>query len=333
MKRLTLSILFLLISTIIATAASRFAVCATTCTWDNSSTAMWSTTSGGAPGASAPGATDTAIFDNATCVGGTTCTITPNANLDISSIILGTCTASTTGCILDFSVNNNNVVTEHVGSENVQITGTGVRTFRMGNGTWTMNGAPSGTVFDAGITTNLTFSANSSNIVVNAINTGSTVSFHGGGLTYHNVTINANPNAGPGRFVFTGVNTFNSLVINGKNIIQFPLGTTTTITTLAINGTNTGLANINSGTTGSAATLSVAANPVVGTWVNLDSIACTGGATFTFTNSFPNTSGGCTISNPSAGTTSACILGGWLLWRDMPGNLNDNFPAWLEKAG
>ncbi len=32
------------------------------------------------------------------------------------------------------------------------------------------------------------------------------------------------------------------------------------------------------------------------------------------------------------GGGGGCILGGWLLWRDLPQHLNDNFPAWLEKT-
>jgi hypothetical protein len=31
-------------------------------------------------------------------------------------------------------------------------------------------------------------------------------------------------------------------------------------------------------------------------------------------------------------TSGGCILGGWLLWRDFHQDLNDNFPAWLDKA-
>ena len=40
---------------------------------------------------------------------------------------------------------------------------------------------------------------------------------------------------------------------------------------------------------------------------------------------------GITITGPGSGG-GACILGGWLLWRDMPEHLNDDFPAWLGKT-
>src|SRR6185312_14968270 len=92
-----------------AEAANRFAVCSTTCTWDNTSTAMWSTTSGGATGASAPTASDAVIIDAATCVGGTTCTITTFAGtISVQNITWGACTASTTGCIVKADTNNTN---------------------------------------------------------------------------------------------------------------------------------------------------------------------------------------------------------------------------------
>src|SRR5262245_672467 len=112
-----------------ALAANRFAVCTTTCTWDGASTAMWSTTSGGGTGASVPGSGDAVILDAATCVGGTTCTITVNTNPTIQSLTMGACTASTTGCILDFSVNNNSPTLSVVPS--LSVTGTGTRNLKM----------------------------------------------------------------------------------------------------------------------------------------------------------------------------------------------------------
>jgi len=56
-----------------------------------------------------PVSADNVTLDAATCVGGTTCTITVNTNFNITALTMGACTASTTGCILDFSINNNNV--------------------------------------------------------------------------------------------------------------------------------------------------------------------------------------------------------------------------------
>jgi hypothetical protein len=119
-----------------AQAANRFAVCTVTCTWDGSSTAMWSTSTGGATGASVPGSSDTAIFDGATCVGGVTCTITTNTNPSITSITFSACTASTAGCILDFSANNNFATL----SGGITSTGSGTRTLKCGTNTWIFTG-------------------------------------------------------------------------------------------------------------------------------------------------------------------------------------------------
>ncbi len=68
-------------------------------------------------------------------------------------------------------------------------------------------------------------------------------------------------------------------------------------------------------------------------WIGIKFIDFTGsGSTPVANNSF-NYGGNTnvTINGPITGG-GACIIGGWLLWRDMPEHLNDNFPAWLEKS-
>src|SRR5258708_7897020 len=200
MRRLALALFFLCLATTVANAANRFAVCTTTCTWDGSSTAMWSTSTGGATGASVPGAADAVIFDAATCVGGTTCTTTVNTNFTILSLTMGACTATTTGCILDFSVNNNNVAL----TAGFNISGTGTRTLKLGSSTVTLS--TSSGVWTATITTNLTFTPGTSNIVYAAgvinVNRG----FSTGALTYATVTLGANTGSGLINFSDAGVN-------------------------------------------------------------------------------------------------------------------------------
>src|SRR6266576_3994950 len=129
--KLILAAIFLLLSLCSADAANRFAVCTTTCTWDGASTAMWSTTSGGATGASVPGSADAVVIDNASCIGGTTCTITVNTNFNVLSLSITGCNASTTGCILDFSVNNNTVTIQ----TGFSITGTTNGSMKLGSAT------------------------------------------------------------------------------------------------------------------------------------------------------------------------------------------------------
>lgn len=304
-----------------AGAANRFAVCTTTCTWDNSSTAMWSTSSGGAAGASAPGVADTAVLDASTCVGGTTCAITVNANLTVASITMGACTASTTGCVLDFSVNNNNVsIVSFI------ISGTGTRTLRLGSGTFTFTTNASYAV-DMSTTTNLTFSAGTSKVVINTTNSSdiTVVTFHGGpSTTWYDVTVNSNANYG--QLLWLGTSSYHNVTIHGPNWISYVGAGIHAINTLTVTGTISGLANIYY-----AQWQIVNNGGMTYTW--LRGAECTGGGPFAFTNSLNGGSDPlCNITPPTVGTTSACILGGWLLWRDMPEHINDNFPAWLDKA-
>ncbi len=327
MKLLFLSLLILALFTISAEAANRFAVCTTTCTWDGASTAMWSTTTGGATGASVPGAADDTIFDGATCVGGTTCTITVNTNPTINSITMGNCTASTTGCILDFSAHNNNINMIFF-----QASGSGVRTLKMGNGTWTITG--SGTWWNIATATNFTFNANSSNLVFQ-INANASATFTSvSGPVYNIVTINANTSsATAGTFIFAQ----NSITIGTLNIlppviVQFPSSPNGLTITNAINWAGTPTKSIRlESNGGNQGIINLASGSVI-TYANLFNMSNTGVA-MTATNSFNNgrVGTGFTVTGPSGGG-GACILGGWLLWRDLPNHINDNYPAWLDKA-
>lgn len=328
MKRLSVAIFLLLASFVTAEAAARFAVCTTACTWNNVSTAMWSTTSGGATGASPPVAGDGVTLDGATCVGGTTCTITVAADLAMSVLVMGACTAATTGCILDFSINNNNITFNASGQANaLNISGTGTRTLKMGNGTWTFASASGTTVINAGTTTNLTFAANSSSIVTNMTNSVSAAGLDGSTLTFNNITMNANSNKGS----FTvNAGAISTLTVNGFNRLIFGQASLS-IGTWTMTGTGTNPVSV-TGCCENGNTIVTMTNISTSTWVGMRGISCAGtGAASPFNNSLNEGTNGCTVSAPNAGT-SACILGGWLLWRDMPEHINDNFPAWLEKA-
>lgn len=287
-------------------AASRFAVCAVTCTWDGSSTTMWSASSGGVTGASVPGSSDTVTLDAATCVGGVTCTVTVNTTVTVQQIVFGACTASTTGCILDFSANNNNVtLTADPGFNG---SGTGVRNLKMGNGLWTMTGGAGGTPWQMGTTTNLTFAANSSTLLFSGTSS-STKNGTFGGLTYNIVQIGANTSYGS--FNIGGANTFGTLTITAPNVVTFPFNTTQTVTN-AINwvGTSSAQISVASNSSATAATISTASGAPTMTWTALRFLTFSGGATFTATNSF-NLGGttGITITAPSTGGGGK-IIGG-----------------------
>ncbi len=207
----------------------------------------------------------------------------------------------------------------------MSISGTGVRTLRMGNGTWTFGNA-NGTVITAGTVNNLTLTAGTSTIVMNNTNSTSTVTFNSGtGLTWGKLTVNGNSLQGILNIV-GGATTFSNVVFNAPNYIDYAGAGTHTITTLTAIGTSTNIISFN------FPQWSMASGAVSAGYNWIRGGVCGGGASFVFASSFnAGQNAGCTVTAPSAGG-GACILGGWLLWRDMPGHLNDNYPAWLEKA-
>jgi hypothetical protein len=299
-----------------AQAANRFAVCTTTCTWDSTSTAMWCATDTGCTGATAPGSGDAVIFNTNTCVGGTTCTVTVDATINgatFQSITAGTCTASTTGCILDFSVNNPSITLSGTG---MNLSGSGTRKYLLGSGTFTFTTTTAGALFDIGTVTNLdgasTFTAP---IVYNATTAGER-QFNGGGRTFGSFTVNANTSRGGVR-IFSA-NTFSSISIDdGSSYIMFPASATNTITGsggLILTGTSSNqmlvLPNTpNSGT----ATISLSSGTSTPTWAAFMGITTTGAGTMTATDSFNlgrNTlDSGDTITIPSGGGGGR-IIGG-----------------------
>ena len=312
-----------------AEAANRFLTCSVTCTITASDTTIWGTTTGGT-GASVPGSSDAVILDGATCVGGVTCTATMGAgyNPTWQSITMGACTASTTGCIFDWSVNNNSVtLTSNAAFSG---TGTGTRTLKMGSGTWTLNSTANSNLWNMTATTNLTLNAGSSTVLINGVSASNPRTFIGGGLTYSTLQITA---TGSGFVHITGANTFSNLTATAPVALQLAApATTQTVTTLALNGTSANQVYLFTDTPDSVATLSVASNAPTMTWVGLRDITGTGGATFAATNSFDlghNT--GITITVPSTTGGGGRIIGGWLLPRYLYPT-NDNDLMWLEKA-
>lgn len=303
MKGLILRVAFLLFALLWvahANAAARFGVCTTTCTWDNASTAMWSATSGGATGASAPSSADDVTFDVATCVGGTTCTITVNANLAVASITAGACTASTTGCILDFSVNNNNV-----SASLISFSGAGTRNIKCGSGTFTIS-STSGNVFDNNTTTGETLTCSSATFTFTAT-TASRRTFLGGGKSYGPFIVSAN--ASLGSIGIFGSNTFSSWSLSAGASLRITAGSTQTVTTApTIVGTSSAPILITSDDV-SVVTISIASGTFNCAWCGFWNVTGSGGATFTATNSqnYGNNSG-ITITGPTAGGGSApCI--------------------------
>lgn len=284
----------------LAEAANRFAVCTTTCTWDGSNLTMWSAASGGATGASVPGAADAVILDAATCVGGTTCTITVNTNPTVLSITIGACTASTTGCILDFSVNNNSPTVS-----GFSITGAGTRNLKCGSGTFTMTGA--GTPWDAGTTTGLTFNCASAtlNFATNAAFAGQT-SFNAGSQSYGTVIFNGT-NANGNAFNFNNAATIATLNITAPALVVFSSAITVTN---AVNWAGSSSALIQLMTPPNFGTINVTLSAAggVASWATIRGLVFVTNS-LTATNSY-NVGGvtNATITSPSFG--SGRIIGG-----------------------
>lgn len=137
--------------------ASRFWVGGTG-TWDASDTSHWAATTGGASGASVPGAADTVTLDGSS--GGGTVTMGAAYNPTVVSITMGAFTGT-----LDLSVNNNTPTMTTFSN-----TGTATRTLRMGSGTWTLTGSGT-TIWSCSDLSNLTLTQTG---VVNANYSGST---------------------------------------------------------------------------------------------------------------------------------------------------------------
>lgn len=295
----------------LAEAAARFAVCTTTCTWDGSSTAMWSASTGGATGASVPGSGDTVTLDANTCVGGTTCTITMAAatNPTITSITLGACTASTTGCVLAFGSNN---VTFSASAANnaFSLTGTGTRNVS-GTGTFTFT---NGSIYDLTTNTNGTFAFSSATLVFNgASSTGNNApSFLPGGQAYGTVTVNSRSTSTSGQAMnlnaMTGT-TITTLNINGP--VQVGMSGNFTATNLNISGSGlTGMAGVvASATAGTQITITCTAAAITYAVFRNIKPTCAANATNSIDlggNDF--TTGGGSITAPSAG--GGRIIGG-----------------------
>jgi hypothetical protein len=297
-----------------AEAAARFAVCTVTCTWDSTSTAMWCATDTGCTGASAPAAADTVTFNANTCVGGVTCTITVAATINgsntIASITMGACTASTTGCILDFSVNNPSVTL----TSGFSVTGTGTRALLLGTGTFTTTATAGNISFDCTTSTNMTLTSGSESWVIPAPSSaGGGMTFAGGGncgnaTGYGNLTINSRTNGV--QFAIAGANKFASVTINGPVTVNFAAAVTTTITgALTITGTSTGLVSLYTvANSSSVATVSVGSASIA--WAAIRAITFSGTAvnpTSSFDLGAVNLNGG-SFSAPT--TSGGGIIGG-----------------------
>ena len=163
--------------------------------WDGSNTAIWSTTSGGATGASVPVAGDDVIMD-ALSGGGT---VTLGYSPTVTSITMGAFTGT-------FSVSTFSPI-----MNTFNCSGTGTRTLNMGSGTWILVGSGT-TIWTTATTTNLTLNPETSTINCTYSGGTGTRTFITGSASVNNLSISAGtdtwafsttPNVG-GNLNFTG---------------------------------------------------------------------------------------------------------------------------------
>lgn len=289
----------------LAQAANRFLTCSTTCTITAADTSIWGSTSGGT-GASVPGSGDAVIMDAATCVGGTTCTATFGSgyNPTWQSVTWGACTASTTGCIIDASVNNNSITLSGGAGVLFSGTGSGTRKWLAGTGTYNLTSNTVNGCFSMATTTNdqgSVFSGATWNCTVTSTNLWT---WAGGGFSFGPTTINGNSSGG--NVAFSGANTFSTLTLNGPNWVAFPQATTTTITgALTATGTSSTPVILTSSNIDTVTTVSLGAASTA-TWAALRVLTTSGAAGLTATNCL--TLGRVTLAN--GGSCTAPSTGG-----------------------
>lgn len=192
-------------------------------------------------------------------------------------IVLGS-TRTFTVTAGSFETNNNNLTTGLFNSSN-----TNTRSLTFGTSTVTLTGT--GTVWNLGTTTGLTFSAASSTIIIQD-SSSSSKTFQTGGVPVNYGTITVMP-GGSGQVIFTQSNglTINTFNCTGLKNLSFTAGRTYSITNWNVNGYSGAPVSIVSSSAGSAATISIASGTINSYYLSLQDSTATGGATFNAINS------------------------------------------------
>lgn len=173
-----------------------------------------------------------------------------------------------------FDANDFNVTTG-----TVSISGASTRSLLMGNGSiWTIRSSGASTWL-ATTTTNLTFNAETSKIILNDA-TVTNKTFSGGGLTYYHLLLSG---AGTGTFTIAGSNTFSIFEVDTPpHTVIFTAGTTQTISSASgwrVSGTLGNLITIQSTTTTNAI-LSCSSGVIESSYLSIADSTAQGGATW-----------------------------------------------------
>jgi hypothetical protein len=190
-----------------------------------------------------------------------------------------------------------------VSCQSFLITGTSTRALTMGAATVSVSN--SGNAWSAGTTTNLTFDAGTSNIIMTRNANAKT--FVGGGLTYYNVS-----QGGSGPLTISGANTFNDIQnpykTTGATSILFTAGVTQTVSAFTASGEAGRVLTIESTVAASAATLSKASGTVDLDYLSLQDSTATGGASFYAGNNSTDVSGNTGWTFTNAPRTAAAAI-------------------------
>jgi hypothetical protein len=172
-------------------------------------------------------------------------------------------------------------------------------------GAATVSVSNSGNAWNAGTTTNLTFNAGTSNIIMTRNANAKT--FVGGDLTYHHLS-----QGGSGPMTVDGANTFadiqNAYKSTGATSIIFTAGTTQTVSAFTAVGEAGRVLTIETTSAGSAATLSKASGTVDLDYLSLKDSTATGGASFYAGNNSTDVSGNTGWTFTNAPRTAAAAI-------------------------
>lgn len=173
-------------------------------TWDASDTTHWAASSGGAGGASVPGASDDVTIDShASGLNGGT--ISVNTNFSINSL-----TTSAMNGTLDFATNNNSPT---FGANGWNNSGTTTRIVNFGTGTFTFNGTNVGGGYTQATITGLTVTPANATFVFQG-NTVNQRSFSVGLSTATWGTVTFNSNSSGGSWAISGPNATTATITN-----------------------------------------------------------------------------------------------------------------------
>jgi hypothetical protein len=196
---------------------------------------------------------------------------------------------------------------------NSYTTTTYTRSLYLGSGVVTLTSEGAGAYKWRLSSTNLTFDAETSSIILTST-AGSSTYFAGANYTYNNLTISG---SGAHLTTITGSNTFNNLVVSrleAAKTVTFTAGTTQTVSEFAITPSTDSIVVVLKSSSTTNAIITKSAGLVYADYLDLDDLTATGGGTFyAGTHSSITDSPGWNASDPTpptGSTAAASAIGG-----------------------